>query len=155
LYDKKIGALELINYRLKYLKITIRRWEALCSLTAQELGDETGKKSKSSSKRAKSTTAAKNATAQCGFDARLVYESDEWEAWLASEEGQAAVVVGLDGEEGMEIIEGICLSTKKKCERHGGWQKVREADFEVEKAVLVSFALVHTHSSGQPDERYV
>lgn len=125
----------MINYRLIYLKISIRRWEALCALTAQELAaegfEDTRKKKK------KRTTNAKNVNAQCGFDVRLVYDLKEWAAWTASEEGRAVVSEGIE-EAGMDIIAGVCLNPRKKCERHSGWQKVREADFEVEKAVLVS-----------------
>ena len=34
-------------------------------------------------------------------------------------------------------MEGVCLETRKRCDRHQGWQKIREADFAVDKAVLV------------------
>merc|ERR1711939_70478 len=30
----------------------------------------------------------------------------------------------------------VCMLTRRKCDRHTGWQKMREADFEVEKTVL-------------------
>lgn len=135
----------MIKARLQYLRIAIRRWDQLCQLTAQGLAaegiDDTAKASKSSkAKRKKGPSGAVATTspnAQCGFDVRLVYESNEWAAWVAGEEGRGLLESG-DENAGMEVMEGVCLTPRKKCERHNGWQKVREADFEVEKAVLVS-----------------
>ena len=159
--------LSLITARLRYLAVAIRRWEAICQATAQVLAAEglggnsskptTAKRTaakKSKGGRANAKPAATNmADAQCGFDVRLVYGDEEWEIWVASAEGVAILGVGgvggtggdssvegtaaTEGAPGMDIIEGVCLLPRKKCERHTGWQKVREADYEVERAVLV------------------
>lgn len=149
------GNLYLINARLRYLRVAIRRWEALCQATADGLASEgidlaSSKSSKAKGSRASSHKKGAGAAtslpdAQCGLDVRLVYDNKEWEAWLSGEEGRA--VLGReseDGEEndsalGLDIIAGVCLRARKKCERHVGWPRVREADFTVEKAVLVGF----------------
>lgn len=152
--------LSFINARLHYLSIAIRRWETICQATvdgiasaeaAIELAElEAGITSSSKSNNKKSTGGKKSlpviATmsphAQCGLDVRLVYDDAQWESWVRSPEGRA-ILERAEGDEliGMEEggdLEGVCLRPKKKCERHTGWQKVREADFEVEKQVLVS-----------------
>ena len=163
----------LITARLRYLSIAIRRWEAICQATAQVLAAEGLGEKVSATKRAatkkgrggrqSAKPAATNmADAQCGFDVRLVYGDEEWEIWVNSVEGIAILGVGgvggkggdssvegsvaPEGAAGMEIIEGVCLLPRKKCERHTGWQKVREADYEVERAVLVRFHLPSLHS---------
>lgn len=156
--------LSFISARLRYLIIAIRRWEAICQATAQVLAAEGlgekssksaaakrggGRKSNALNRKAAATNMA---DAQCGFDVRLVYGDEEWEVWVSSTEGIAILGAGgvggdssvegsvaPEGAAGMDIIEGVCLLPRKKCERHTGWQKVREADFEVERAVLVSF----------------
>lgn len=39
------------------------------------------------------------------------------------------------------LAEGvICVIMKKKCDRHMGWQKTRENDFETELGTLVSYS---------------
>ncbi|ORY90300.1 hypothetical protein BCR35DRAFT_137418 [Leucosporidium creatinivorum] len=81
--------------------------------------------------------------AQCGLDVRLVFDSEQWEEWVRSEEGREVLAkVDAEGGEGIGLDEGdmerVCLMPRKKCERHTGWQKVREADFDTEKSVIVS-----------------
>lgn len=175
-----LSAISMVEKRLLYLKIAIKRWEALCQATADELnsaginvaggggngtaieakptGAKRGGKKKGKAGKKKGPVAATSLPeAQCGLDVRLVYDEQTWRNWVES------VSIGQDrgGEEGeeeggkrileakergddqqaldmaLEMLDGVCLQTRKKCERHTGWQKVREADFQVEKAVLV------------------
>lgn len=142
----------LIHARLRYLRIAIRRWEALCQATADGLASELGEQHQQAQKKAatgKKKKGGGGATslpeAQCGFDVRLVLDSEAWEAWLEGEQGRTVLGregengegAGDDGDAGLELMEHVCLHPRKKCERHTGWQKVRQADFEVEQAVLV------------------
>jgi len=187
-----LSAISMVEKRLLYLKIAIKRWEALCQATADELnsagisvaggggsgttieakptGAKRGGKKKGKGGKKKGPVAATSLPeAQCGLDVRLVYDEQTWRDWVES------VSIGQDrgGEEGeeeggkrileakergddqqvlnlaLEMLDGVCLQTRKKCERHTGWQKVREADFQVEKAVLVRYSsqrpIVYTH----------
>lgn len=65
------------------------------------------------------------------------------EAWANSDEGRSILVDGVGFAGGAEELtraaeEGVvCLMMKKRCDRHSGWQKTREADFEAERGILV------------------
>lgn len=131
---------ELIESRLRYLRVSIHRWEALCLLTQETLAgaadnDKEENKSKKKLKLKGRNAATSMPNAQCGLDVRLVYADVAWVNWMQSEEGRNAMSEE-DGA-GLDIIQGVCLLPRKKCERHNGWQTVRLADFEVERAVLV------------------
>lgn len=155
------GNLALINARIRYLRIAIRRWEALCQATADALASE-GIQSVASSSKSKVKGRSRKAgagpvpatslpDAQCGLDVRLVYDRAAWEAWVEGEEGRAVLgrEEGREVEEGFEMPDEVCMRPRKKCERHTGWQKVRQADFEVEKAVLVRFLLAFAGSGSR------
>ncbi|GAA5933685.1 hypothetical protein JCM1841_005505 [Sporobolomyces salmonicolor] len=184
-------AVALVEKRLEYLKIAIRRWEALCQATADELasagidmggggsgsqrveeaggaGTKAGGRKKGKGGKKKGPVAATSLPeAQCGLDVRLVYDDAAWAEWVVSdsqggdegggeeeggrrileaqERGEVEVVLQM----ALEMLGGVCLETRKRCERHTGWQKVREADFQVEKAVLTRrlTRLAHLSSS--------
>ncbi|KDE06932.1 hypothetical protein MVLG_02819 [Microbotryum lychnidis-dioicae p1A1 Lamole] len=93
--------------------------------------------------------------AQCGFDSRIVLDDPVWEEWIETDEarrvfekGEAdalaraeggattptmgASMIGLDD----DGLQNVCMWPRKECPRHQAWQKVREADFQVERAVL-------------------
>lgn len=86
--------------------------------------------------------------ARCGFDSRLGMDDDLWEEWVESDDGRRAFEgygigqpSGMTADEAseMEILEScICQGPGKKCDRHSGWQKLKKADFELEKEVTVS-----------------
>ena len=152
----------LVQQRKTYLGIAVRRWEALCAATADELKregidvggvdeDEVVAERKSGGRSRKGKGGAKKKgpqaptslpTAQCGLDVRLVLDEAAWRAWI---EGDGRLM--LDAEEGgdpqtataraLDNLEGVCLETRKRCERHAGWQKLRDLDFKLEEAVLV------------------
>ncbi|KAH8924925.1 hypothetical protein BT69DRAFT_26991 [Atractiella rhizophila] len=145
---------ELVNARLQFLQVAIKRWDSLLRTTLEaikaaggvlpdieeeiELVGKKGKKSKKSGKTKKAQGHAKD-EAPCGFDVRLVWSDKEFEAWIESEEGKQALAwrEGIT-EEGREGGEGYtCLLPKKKCTRHDGWKEIREADFEVERSILM------------------
>ncbi|GAA5956325.1 hypothetical protein JCM3765_005629 [Sporobolomyces pararoseus] len=181
--SRRIGlseAISMVEKRLLYLKIVIKRWERLCQATADELanagignmagsntdgaidtkptGNKRGGKKKGKAGKKKGPVAATSLPeAQCGLDVRLVYDDEAWKEWVdlelaeiteesgesrqepggknilaAQERGDDQVVLQM----ALEMLSGVCLETRKKCERHTGWQKLREADFQVEKAVL-------------------
>lgn len=152
--------IELVDKRLRYLTVAVKRWEALCQATADEMASAgidlnaatpmstQGGKSRKDRRRAggkkKGPVAATSLPdAQCGLDVRLVYDDAAWRDFLASPFGTELLDAQAKGEAEKVLemalgdLEGVCLETRKRCERHGGWQKVREADFAVEKAVLV------------------
>ncbi|GAA6025907.1 hypothetical protein JCM11491_003624 [Sporobolomyces phaffii] len=120
-------------------------------------GKSRGKKKGKSGKKKGPVAATSLPEAQCGLDVRLVYDEETWRNWVdvevvevqgengetreepggrsilaAHARGDAQEVLGM----ALEMLSGVCLETRKKCERHTGWQKLREADFQVEKAVL-------------------
>ncbi|GAA5974358.1 hypothetical protein JCM11641_005233 [Rhodosporidiobolus odoratus] len=160
-------SVRMVELRLVYLRVAIRRWEALCQATADELqqagidlaaavaagsngggggGGGGGRKKGGGNKKKKVPVSATSLPdAQCGLDVRLVYDDAAWTAWVTDssvEGGQSVLEAQERGEDArvlemaLEVLGGVCLETRKRCERHTGWQKVREADFQVEKAVL-------------------
>ncbi|GAA6033659.1 hypothetical protein JCM8097_004370 [Rhodosporidiobolus ruineniae] len=146
----------LAELRVAYLRVAVKRWEALCQATADEMQqagidlDQAvaaggGRKRDRRSKKKGPVAATSLPDAQCGLDVRLVYDEQQWAAWVADggpEGGRTILEAQEGGEEekvaamALEMLGGVCLETRKRCERHQGWQKVREADFQVEKAVL-------------------
>ena len=86
----------------------------------------------------------------CGFDSRLTWSDEEFDAWRNSSDGQKALRSGvlgppsssadIDGDEEMangesphteEIGKGVCQ--KKRCERHKQWLKLQQQDIAFEK----------------------
>lgn len=86
----------------------------------------------------------------CGFDSRLTWSDEEFEAWRTSSEGQSALKSGQlgapasspdnggdekmtngDGAHPEEIGKGVC--PKKRCERHKNWMKMQMQDIAFEK----------------------
>ncbi|GEM12127.1 zinc finger, PHD-type protein [Rhodotorula toruloides] len=149
----------LVDRRLRYLTVAVKRWEALCQATADEMvsagidlnaatpmstqGGKGRKDRRRTGGKKKGPVAATSLPdAQCGLDVRLVYDDATWRDFVASPYGTELLEAqaGGEAEKVLELalgdLEGVCLETRKRCERHGGWQKVREADFAVEKAVL-------------------
>lgn len=148
--ESKIAA---IVARIHFLTIVSNRWEVICNAAARTLALENSK-SKSKAKPVKRGGNSKVANptaapdAPCGFDARLVLDDDEWSEWISSEEGikilagdgRARITTPDDSDEAVMDFEGVCLTARKRCDRHTGWTKIREADFKVENAVLVRIA---------------
>lgn len=139
-------SLSLINARLSYLQLAIRRWE----LTVQEhaANKPTTAGSTKNRNKNKSASNAINADAPCGFDVRLVWDDKDWQEWLDSDRGRKIMSLAEEGddnalmstlgntqEEGTEDEdeEGlICTLSRRKCDRHSAWQKLRDADFQGE-----------------------
>lgn len=90
----------------------------------------------------------------CGFDSRLAWADEEFDAWRLSDAGKKALEDGtaeataasypvkkdadgdiaMDGEEKDEmefVTRGVC--TKKRCERHKQWVKVQQQDIAFEE----------------------
>ena len=86
----------------------------------------------------------------CGFDSRLTWSDEEFDAWRSSSDGQKALRSGVlgspnspadvDGDEEMangdishteDIGMGVCQ--KKRCERHKQWVKLQHQDIAFEK----------------------
>ncbi|KAI5475666.1 zinc finger, PHD-type protein [Pseudohyphozyma bogoriensis] len=134
----------LVEARLQYLRVAIKRWEQLCEETAKAIaedatlkGEMEAVKSKSKGKGKKGPVSAMSGPgAQCGFDVRLCLDSAEWAVFVESEEGRALLAMLDDENRVFDDVESTCLDLRKKCDRHNGWQKVREADFELELIVL-------------------
>ncbi|KAJ5155796.1 hypothetical protein N7492_008599 [Penicillium capsulatum] len=89
----------------------------------------------------------------CGFDSRLSWSDEEFDAWRLSEAGKKGLAEGTpealaagspttdadgdtamedkDGEELAVLSRGVC--TKKRCERHKQWMKVQIQDIVFEQ----------------------
>ncbi|MBW0477219.1 hypothetical protein O181_016934 [Austropuccinia psidii MF-1] len=96
--------------------------------------------------------------APCGFDVRLVWDDKDWSQWTSSDQFKALLLdctrgTSLESVHSSTKIEdgdtspaptvdhgieegAICLIMKKKCDRHLGWQKTRENDFQTELNTL-------------------
>lgn len=162
-----------VESRLKYLKLAIRRWEALCQATADEIAkagldsieqvetppahneddlptkNSRSKKKKNNVRKQKVVLPTNAPEAQCGLDANLILDDEEWNKFVKSGEGREALRLAeeygdKEGNEGLMNDESwlnhVCLLPKKECERHRGWQGIREADFTLEQTVLVSYS---------------
>jgi len=150
-------SLSLINARLSYLQLAIRRWEVTCQLhMANNIKPSTSSKKSSKSKSGGGSNAV-NADAPCGFDVRLVWDDKDWQEWLDSEEGRNIMLIAEEGgdatvlppiptaqgkddeevEEGDNDEEGlVCKLSRRKCDRHSAWQKLRDADFQGKRLPL-------------------
>ncbi len=144
--------LGLIESRTRYLRLAVRRWEKLCAdcvaasaAAAAEEGAAAAKPKGKAKKPSGGPTSAPEAI--CGFDVRLVDSDEGWAEFVESELGQQLLALDEpnEGDTGpadvgpQESYEGVlCMVQRKKCERHKGWQQVRDADFQVESAAVVS-----------------
>ena len=141
----------MIESRMRYLRLAIRRWEKICAdfvAASAAAVDESATAAKPKGKAKKPSggpTAAPEAI--CGFDVRLVDSDEGWAEFVESEVGQylLALEEPVEGDTGpvevgpQESYEQVlCMALKKKCERHKGWQQVRDADFQVELISVVS-----------------
>ncbi|GAA93588.1 uncharacterized protein L969DRAFT_95766 [Mixia osmundae IAM 14324] len=108
--------------RIAFLEIVVRSWEA--TLPAQDkesLKKPKGKKSN-----------AISPDAPCGFDQRLVWDERQWDAWTSSDVGRRILS---QPNKTLPPTEHVCQLTRRQCDRHTGWQKLRETDFQNEKDV--------------------
>lgn len=104
------------------------------------------------------SSATSSAEAPCGFDVRLIWDDKDWAQWTSSESFSALLraqdsvnaeptpedpsgvepsnpISETTADDGIE--EGvICLIMRKKCDRHTGWQKTRENDYQTEVNTL-------------------
>ncbi|GJN91918.1 hypothetical protein Rhopal_004943-T1 [Rhodotorula paludigena] len=100
------------------------------------------RKGKGSGKKKGPTAPTSLPEAQCGLDVRLCFSDAEWRAWCVGDEGRAILEAAQGGDVDLAVeldaaqLDHVCLTTRKECNRHQGWQKVREADFALEKAVF-------------------
>lgn len=118
--------LSIARTRSEYLQTCIRRSDALIREHQQNNPTAVTKKSKSYS--------GTSGDAPCGFDVRVVWDDGYFEAWSSSDEYQALLLGdgGSDQQATAATLEEdglVCMVTRRKCDRHGGWQKMREADF--------------------------
>lgn len=106
------------------------------------------RKGKGSGKKKGPTAPTSLPEAQCGLDVRLCFSDAEWRAWCVGDEGRAILEAAQGGDVDLAVeldaaqLDHVCLTTRKDCNRHQGWQKVREADFALEKAVFVRYFLI-------------
>ena len=139
------AAREIVSARLRYLDVCISRCERLAA--AYLASNPTPSTKPKKSKIAGGQPGGALYDAPCGFDIRLIWDNGDFATWLESDGGRRLMrQEGQDNamdedradEPELEVEEGIvCMQTRKKCDRHSGWQKTREADYEVEKTVLV------------------
>jgi COMPASS component SPP1 len=125
-----------IDQRIQYMHSAIQRSEEL--VAAHIAANPTAS---SKTKRSKTKTAAPAGAAgdaPCGFDVRLVWSDKDFNAWASTDAGRRAL--SLDEHNSGPVSEEeeglVCMLAKRKCDRHTGWQKTKEADYEVEKAGL-------------------
>lgn len=157
--------IQLLDSRLAYLNVAIKNWEDAVAAHAnasspvkepegpeeEEGAAPTNKKNKRSKKKAQtSKPSGPSNEAPCGFDVRLIWDDSTWSDWVRSSRGRAVLngfalageadetMLDADGEF-EEEIGLVCTITRKRCDRHQGWQRLNEASFEAEKTVLVRF----------------
>lgn len=138
----------LISARLRFLGIAVRRWEQMRDAHAAKTRGGTkivepeivavkggkGKGKAAAKPKGKSHKAASSIIeepeAPCGFDVRLVWDDADWETWVAAGEleREATRPVGVSEDA------FVCVTSRKACDRHQGWQRLCEASFEAEKA---------------------
>ena len=152
------AAREIVSARLRYLDVCISRCERLAAAYLASNPTPTIKPKKS--KIAGGQPGGALYDAPCGFDIRLIWDSGDFATWLETDGGRRlmqgdaqehAMDDGRADETELEVEDGIvCMQTRKKCDRHSGWQKTREADYEVEKTVLVSASLILVAGQARP-----
>lgn len=143
--------LGLLESRLRYLRLATRRWEKLCAdfvAASAAAAADTAAAAKPKGKAKKQSGGPTSAPeAICGFDVRLVTSDEDWAAFVESDKGQQLLALDepAEGEPGSGDIgpqesyeDVLCMAPRKKCERHKGWQQVRDADFQVEYSAVVS-----------------
>lgn len=84
--------------------------------------------------RAKKAAEVAKVKDQCGFDSRLSWDDWQFECWRYSAEGVAAFRKGelSNGSDSDQLNEGLC--TRRRCNRHSGWQKLVLHDVRFEEA---------------------
>lgn len=152
-----VDSLASVETRLQYLRFAVRRWETMCK-TAAEAEDVDGENEAEAEIRRRRHQRKYGsgpmfaASAQCGFDVKLVFESEQWKAWTASDDGRRtldraarAAEAERDSPEELDLLDlsaeglsGVCLRLRKQCDRHMTWPKVRQTDFELERTLIVS-----------------
>ena len=106
---------------------------------------------------AEAAKARVGAGAPCAFDVRLAWDDRDWQAFVASDAGGRTLEQGLpeltaaprpdaEGEDAdaeadeapIEDPDGfVCLQTRKRCDRHSGWDRLIEAGFAAERTAHV------------------
>lgn len=104
---------------------------------------------------AEAAKARVGAGAPCAFDVRLAWDDRDWQAFVASDAGGRTLEQGLpeltaadrpdaageDAEAEEALIEDpdgfVCLETRKRCDRHSGWDRLIEAGFAAERTAHV------------------
>lgn len=162
------SAIKLASDRIAYLHIARQRSDAACRRHASMA--HAGVTVSSKSKKSRSAgAAAQNADAPCGFDVHLVWNDAQFKEFLINPIGwpamqtkisSAAADIGANNDDDPAVYdrlldlqddeeeaeEGVrCMLPRRKCDRHSGWAKLREADFEAERSVLVSRWTMHVH----------
>lgn len=86
-------------------------------------------------------------TGVCGYDYRVQMDEEVWLSWMESNESMIAFEgygIGEDDRDTedsraeSEVVGRTVCRERRKCERHGGWQKLRMSDLELERRMLVS-----------------
>lgn len=123
--------------------------EALANrTTVKASGKGAAAKARSKSKAAENARAKAMEGAPCAFDVRLAWDDRDWALFVTSEDGLGVLEHGLpeivptegdeDDEPALEDAEGfVCLLTRKRCDRHTGWDRLIEASFAAESNGLV------------------
>lgn len=71
---------------------------------------------------------------ECGWDERLLFSDSEWQRWIEREDADGGAWLLSSSDDSDSAGEtGWWCTGKKKCERHGGWQKLRVTEVEAEK----------------------
>ena len=156
-------AINLALERLNFLNVARNRADAAGRAhAAASASQSTSAKSSKNKTKNKSAASSQAAEAPCGFDVRLVWDEQQFADFLQSpeyhalQERIAEITADYPDGETAEVFDQllqdstvhsrddddlICDLSRRKCDRHSGWAKLREADFESERVVLVSFRL--------------
>lgn len=131
------ASLELVKKRQAILQKAIERSEALSPVTVtvnQEA--EAASKSRKKKKGGGGGGASGGEDKQCGWDKRLIWDDEQVMVWR----NEADANDNKDHDAEAEVVEEIqiCSLPKRRCDRHGGWQRTIGVSLEVEQGGLVS-----------------
>lgn len=143
-------ALTRLDARAKLLVLCNERLADLPRLIAEEGAapqkNAGGKRRRRGPAEGEGEESAKLGLQRCGYDERLHWPDAKFAEWAdgagrAALEGQAPLdgaLLGPGDETDQATQPAVCGSAKRKCRRHADWSMVRDADFEVERELLVS-----------------
>lgn len=123
------------GYRIQFVQQCKERAKRISEEMIQEEegknggeGEEADAAEATESKPTKSTKSKKKKKQQkvkkdlCGYNSKLTLEDEKWQQFMTTEAGQKVINQRNAQEEARQNREFTCLTDKRKCSRHNGWQ---------------------------------